>query len=165
MLPNTQLRECVFNANGCLIVLPDNQSFDEQLDEEAVKLITEADNLVSAATQELEEGDEPTQEDVVMYTENITKKIQELLLNAQAGRHSWLVLSVPEWDTLIWWWVSLGRMGWGSPTGKTGESLQLLVLYVPSVTPVQGEGGGVGVGGGGVSAVKFIGFIRQCVNR
>ena len=62
------------------------------MDEEAEKLITEADNLVSAATQELEESDEPTQEDVVMYTENITKKIQELLLNAQAGRHSWYLI-------------------------------------------------------------------------
>ena len=71
------------------LVFVDAQSYGEQLDEEAVKLITEADNLVSAAAQELEESDEPSQEDVVLYTENITKKIQELLLNAQAGRHSW----------------------------------------------------------------------------
>ena len=60
--------------------------FDEQLDREAVKLINAVDDLVNQATKE---SRQPSQEDVVRCTEQITKKIQELLLSAQAGRHSW----------------------------------------------------------------------------
>ncbi|XP_015776728.1 PREDICTED: ARF GTPase-activating protein GIT1-like [Acropora digitifera] len=62
--------------------------FDEQLDQEAVKLINEGDILVNQITKGYPQ---PSQEDVVRCTEQITKKIQELLLAAQAGRHSWLV--------------------------------------------------------------------------
>ncbi|XP_032241813.2 ARF GTPase-activating protein GIT2 [Nematostella vectensis] len=57
---------------------------DSQIDEEAERLIHEAEDMVSAAAREFE----PSQEDVVRCTEQITKKIQELLLSAQAGRHS-----------------------------------------------------------------------------
>lgn len=59
--------------------------FDEQLDQEAVKLINEGDILVNQITKGYPQ---PSQEDVVRCTEQITKKIQELLLAAQAGRHS-----------------------------------------------------------------------------
>lgn len=59
--------------------------FDEQLDREAVKLIHAVDDLVNQATKD---SRQPSQEDVVRCTEQITKKIQELLLSAQAGRHS-----------------------------------------------------------------------------
>ena len=62
--------------------------FDEQLDQEAVKLINEGDILVNQITKGYPQ---PSQENVVRCTEQITKKIQELLLAAQAGRHSWLV--------------------------------------------------------------------------
>ena len=61
--------------------------FDEQLDREAEKLIHEVDDLVNEATKDSKQH--PSQEDVVRCTEQITKKIQELLLSAQAGRHSW----------------------------------------------------------------------------
>ncbi|KAK2562229.1 ARF GTPase-activating protein GIT2 [Acropora cervicornis] len=59
--------------------------FDEQLDQEAVKLINEGDILVNQITKGYPQ---PSQENVVRCTEQITKKIQELLLAAQAGRHS-----------------------------------------------------------------------------
>ena len=62
--------------------------FDEQLDQAAVKLIHAVDDLVNEARKD---SRQPSQEDVVRCTEQITKKIQELLLAAQAGRHSWLV--------------------------------------------------------------------------
>ena len=61
--------------------------FDEQLDREAEKLIHAVDDLVNEATKDSKQH--PSQEDVVRCTEQITKKIQELLLSAQAGRHSW----------------------------------------------------------------------------
>ena len=61
--------------------------FDEQLDREAEKLIHAVDDLVHEATKDVRQ--QPSQEDVVRCTEQITKKIQELLLSAQAGRHSW----------------------------------------------------------------------------
>jgi len=48
-------------------------------------VLSEAEGIVQAAAREFE----PSQEDVVRCTEQITKKIQELLLAAQAGRHSW----------------------------------------------------------------------------
>ncbi|KAL9980723.1 hypothetical protein ACROYT_G009352 [Oculina patagonica] len=60
--------------------------FDEQLDREAEKLIHAVDDLVHEATKDIRL--QPSQEDVVRCTEQITKKIQELLLSAQAGRHS-----------------------------------------------------------------------------
>lgn len=60
--------------------------FDEQLDREAEKLIHAVDDLVNEATKD--SRPQPSQEDVVRCTEQITKKIQELLLSAQAGRHS-----------------------------------------------------------------------------
>lgn len=60
--------------------------FDEQLDQAAVKLIHAVDDLVNEARKD---SRQPSQEDVVRCTEQITKKIQELLLAAQAGRHSW----------------------------------------------------------------------------
>ena len=60
--------------------------FDDPLDQKAVKLIHAVDDLVNQATQN---SRQPSQEDVVRCTEQITKKIQELLLSAQAGRHSW----------------------------------------------------------------------------
>jgi len=60
--------------------------FDEQLDREAEKLIHAVDDLVNEATKDARQ--QPSQEDVVRCTEQITKKIQELLLSAQAGRHS-----------------------------------------------------------------------------
>lgn len=60
--------------------------FDEQLDREAEKLIHAVDDLVHEATKDVRQ--QPSQEDVVRCTEQITKKIQELLLSAQAGRHS-----------------------------------------------------------------------------
>ena len=60
--------------------------FDEQLDQEAVKLINAADSLVSQAKKDSRV--QVSQENVVQCTEQITKKIQELLLSAQAGRHS-----------------------------------------------------------------------------
>ena len=63
--------------------------FDEQLDREAEKLIHAVDDLVNEATKD--SRPQPSQEDVVRCTEQITKKIQELLLSAQAGRHSWWI--------------------------------------------------------------------------
>ncbi|KAL9980719.1 hypothetical protein ACROYT_G009347 [Oculina patagonica] len=60
--------------------------FDEQLEREAEKLIHAVDDLVHEATKDIRL--QPSQEDVVRCTEQITKKIQELLLSAQAGRHS-----------------------------------------------------------------------------
>ncbi|KAL9980725.1 hypothetical protein ACROYT_G009355 [Oculina patagonica] len=60
--------------------------FDEQWDREAEKLIHAVDDLVHEATKDIRL--QPSQEDVVRCTEQITKKIQELLLSAQAGRHS-----------------------------------------------------------------------------
>ncbi|KXJ27899.1 ARF GTPase-activating protein GIT2 [Exaiptasia diaphana] len=57
---------------------------DNQIDEEAERVLSEAEGIVQAAAREFE----PSQEDVVRCTEQITKKIQELLLAAQAGRHS-----------------------------------------------------------------------------
>ena len=67
-------------------IFPADSPFDEQMDQEAEKLIHAADDLVNKAKQE---SKQPSQEDVVRCTEQITKKIQELLLSAQAGRHSW----------------------------------------------------------------------------
>ncbi|XP_031561938.1 ARF GTPase-activating protein GIT2-like [Actinia tenebrosa] len=57
---------------------------DQQIDEEAERVLSEAEGIVQAAAREFE----PSQEDVVRCTEQITKKIQELLLAAQAGKHS-----------------------------------------------------------------------------
>ena len=52
------------------------------MDQDAVNLINEAHVFMKSTAQE------PSQEHVVRCTEQITKKIQELLLSAQAGRHS-----------------------------------------------------------------------------
>ncbi|KAL9980727.1 hypothetical protein ACROYT_G009358 [Oculina patagonica] len=57
--------------------------FEEHLDREAEKLIHAVDDLVHEATKDIRQ--QPSQEDVVRCTE---QKIQELLLAAQAGRHS-----------------------------------------------------------------------------
>lgn len=54
----------------------------QELEDEARRIMSEADSLINLSQPRL------TKEEVVLCTEQITKRIQELLLAAQAGRHS-----------------------------------------------------------------------------
>lgn len=57
----------------------------QELEDEARRIMIEADSLINLSQPRL------TKEEVVLCTEQITKRIQELLLAAQAGTHSRLV--------------------------------------------------------------------------
>ena len=54
----------------------------QELEDEARRIMVEADSLISHSQPRI------TKEEVVICTEQITKRIQELLLAAQAGKHS-----------------------------------------------------------------------------
>ena len=54
----------------------------QELEDEARRIMIEADSLINLSQPRL------TKEEVVLCTEQITKRIQELLLAAQAGKHS-----------------------------------------------------------------------------
>jgi hypothetical protein len=54
----------------------------QELEDEARRIMNEADSLINLSQPRL------TKEEVVLCTEQITKRIQELLLAAQAGKHS-----------------------------------------------------------------------------
>ncbi len=62
------------------IFLPENMK--QELEDEARRIMIEADSLINLSQPRL------TKEEVVLCTEQITKRIQELLLAAQAGKHS-----------------------------------------------------------------------------
>ncbi|XP_046840388.1 ARF GTPase-activating protein GIT2-like [Xenia sp. Carnegie-2017] len=63
--------------------LLDSEDFSkEELEKEATRIMIEADSLINLSQPRL------TKEEVVLCTEQITKRIQELLLAAQAGKHN-----------------------------------------------------------------------------
>ena len=68
----------------------------QEIEDEASRIMSEADSLINLSQPRL------TKEEVVLCTEQITQRIQELLLAAQAGRHNRFV---------AFWvgrWVELG---------------------------------------------------------
>ena len=58
------------------------ENMKQELEDEARRIMVEADSLISHSQPRI------TKEEVVICTEQITKRIQELLLAAQAGKHS-----------------------------------------------------------------------------
>ena len=60
----------------------------QEIEDEASRIMSEADSLINLSQPRL------TKEEVVLCTEQITKRIQELLLAAQAGRHNRFVLLI-----------------------------------------------------------------------
>lgn len=58
------------------------ENMKQELEDEARRIMSEADSLINLSQPRL------TKEEVVLCTEQITKRIQELLLAAQAGKHS-----------------------------------------------------------------------------
>ena len=65
-----------------------SENMKQEIEDEASRIMSEADSLINLSQPRL------TKEEVVLCTEQITKRIQELLLAAQAGRHNRFVLLI-----------------------------------------------------------------------
>lgn len=74
--------ESYFHGDEEGVITDSEENMKQELEDEARRIMNEADSLINLSQPRL------TKEEVVLCTEQITKRIQELLLAAQAGKHS-----------------------------------------------------------------------------